>query len=164
MSELDWRLVEAESPPAGSQSRKPVHDLPIEDGQTLTLGDTSVRLYFTPGHTAGTVSAVIPLRDHGKPHVAAYWGGTAIPANIKLVDQYLASVARFRKLALAAGVDVLISNHPSNDLTLVRLPLMATRKPWQAHPFVLGRAGYQRSLDVLDSCVRAVKAELPAAP
>ena len=47
------------------------------DGQKLTLGDTTVTLYKTPGHTLGTLSTLIPVTDNGTPHVAASWGGTA---------------------------------------------------------------------------------------
>src|SRR6266404_5204801 len=46
------------------------------DGQRLTLGDTTLTLYLTPGHTLGTISTLIPVKDNGKPHLAAEWGGT----------------------------------------------------------------------------------------
>ena len=46
------------------------------DGMKLTLGDTTLTLYLTPGHTLGTISTLIPVKDGGRPHVAALWGGT----------------------------------------------------------------------------------------
>ncbi len=46
------------------------------DGQQLTLGATTLTLYLTPGHTLGTISTLIPVRDRGKPHLVAEWGGT----------------------------------------------------------------------------------------
>ena len=46
------------------------------DGQRLTLGDTTLTLYLTPGHTPGTISTLIPVKDRGMPHVVAEWGGT----------------------------------------------------------------------------------------
>src|SRR5712675_46945 len=46
------------------------------DGQQLTLGDTSVTLVLTPGHTPGTVSMLFSVKDGGKPTVVAYSGGT----------------------------------------------------------------------------------------
>ena len=33
-------------------------------------------LYLTPGHTLGTISTLIPVKDGGTPHLAAEWGGT----------------------------------------------------------------------------------------
>ena len=35
---------------------KPKRDIVAADGQKVTLGDTSVTLVLTPGHTPGTVS------------------------------------------------------------------------------------------------------------
>ena len=71
MSAADWDLVERDNP-----RWKPARDLVITDGQKLTLGDTALTMYLTPGHTNGTVSTLIPLTDHGEKHVAALWGGT----------------------------------------------------------------------------------------
>ena len=45
----------------------------VTDGQKLTLGDTTLTLYITPGHTPATISTVIPVTDHGKPHMLAFW-------------------------------------------------------------------------------------------
>ena len=55
----------------------------VTDGQKITLGDVTVTLHITPGHTPGTLSMIIePLTnkksvasDDGR-HVAAIWGGT----------------------------------------------------------------------------------------
>ena len=46
------------------------------DGQKLTLGDTTLTMYITPGHTLGTISTLIPVKDNGTPHLVAEWGGT----------------------------------------------------------------------------------------
>ena len=48
----------------------------VTDGEKLTLGGETLTLYITPGHTPGTVSVLIPVKDRGQPHVAALWGGT----------------------------------------------------------------------------------------
>src|SRR5262245_44747162 len=67
----DWDLLDR------SNGTKPKRDLVATDGQKLTLGDTTVTIYKTPGHTLGTLSTLIPVKDNGTPHVAAAWGGTA---------------------------------------------------------------------------------------
>src|SRR4030095_8267721 len=67
----DWDLLDR------SNGTKPKRDLVATDGQKLTLGDTTVTIYKTPVHTRGTLSTLIPVKDHGTPHVAAAWGGTA---------------------------------------------------------------------------------------
>ena len=55
----------------------PKRDIVATDGQKLTLGDTTLTLYLTPGHTPGTISTLVPVKDGGRPHLAAAWGGTA---------------------------------------------------------------------------------------
>src|SRR5580700_7154432 len=46
---------------------KPKRDIVATDGQKVTLGDASVTLVLTPGHTAGTVSMLFQVRDNGVP-------------------------------------------------------------------------------------------------
>ena len=47
---------------------KPTRDIEGVDGQKVTLGDTTITLYLTPGHTAGTLSMLIPVKDGGRTH------------------------------------------------------------------------------------------------
>ena len=41
------------------------------DEMQQRLGETTVTLYLTPGHTAGTVSTMIEVRDGGRSHLIA---------------------------------------------------------------------------------------------
>src|ERR1700674_2147653 len=72
LSEVDWDFVEN----GPRVTVKPKRDMVATDGQKLTLGDTTLTLYLTPGHTLGTISTLIPVKDGGQPHLAALWGGT----------------------------------------------------------------------------------------
>ena len=112
------------------------------DGQKLTLGDTTLTMYITPGHTLGTISTLIPVKDHGTPHVAAHWGGTAFNwmANRAAYitperpdefwfETYSASARRFKDIAAKAGADVLISNHTNFDGSKTKLPALAPASP-----------------------------------
>ena len=112
MSAADWDLVERDNP-----RWKPARDLVITDGQKLTLGNTTLTMYLTPGHTNGTVSTLIPLTDHGEKHVAALWGGTLFnfAPDAARFKAYADSASRMRTLAASAGADVLLSNHTDYD-------------------------------------------------
>src|SRR5262245_53167606 len=66
----DWDLLDR------STGSKPHRDMVATDGQKLTLGETTMTIYATPGHTLGTLSTVFPVTDHGEKHVVASWGGT----------------------------------------------------------------------------------------
>jgi metallo-beta-lactamase class B len=138
------------------------------DGQKLTLGDTTLTLYNTPGHTMGTLSTLIPVTDHGAPHVAASWGGTAFNwvANRTAYitpdrpdrfwfQTYSESARRFKEIAAKAGADVLISNHTIFDGSKSKLPALERRKAGEPHPYVIGPDGVQRYLTVVDECAQA---------
>jgi metallo-beta-lactamase class B len=164
ISEADWDLLGR----SGGTWRKPKRDLVATDGQKLTLGDTTLTLHITPGHTLGTISTLIPVRDGGKPHTAAYWGGTAFnwvtnragyitperPDRFWF-DNYIASAQRFRQLASTAGADVLLSNHTAFDGSTTKLPAMAKRRPGEPHPYVIGNAAVGRYLTVAEECAKA---------
>lgn len=152
LAAADWDLLEAQNP-----SWKPRRDMVVTDGEKLTLGDTTLTLYLTPGHTLGTVSTLIPVRDGGVPHVAALWGGTLFNfgPDVDRLQSYADSAARFRDLAGAAGADVLLSNHTDYDGSKQKLPALATRAPGQPHPYVVGRESVANYLTVAEQCALA---------
>jgi len=163
----DWDLLDR------STGTKPKRDVVATDGQALTLGDTTITIYKTPGHTLGTVSTLFPVKDHGTPHVATSWGGTAFnwmnnPAPYITPDRpapfwfetYSASARRFKDLAAKAGADVLISNHTIFDGSKTKIPALQRRKPGDPNPYVIGKEGVQRYLTVVDECAQAGLARL----
>jgi metallo-beta-lactamase class B len=162
LTAADWDLLDT------STQTKPRRDMVATDGQKLTLGDTTVTLYNTPGHTLGTISTVFPVTDHGAPHVAATWGGTAFNwmANRAAYitadrpdrfwfETYSASARRFKQIAAKAGADVLVSNHTIFDGSKTKLPALEQRKPGDPHPYVIGVDAVQRYLTVVDECAQA---------
>ena len=56
MSGADWDVVAQDNSPA---EFKPRQDMIVTDGQAIALGDVTVTLYITPGHTPGTLSMII---------------------------------------------------------------------------------------------------------
>jgi metallo-beta-lactamase class B len=164
LSAADWDLLDRDT----GAWPKPKRDLVASDGQKLTLGDTTLTLYLTPGHTLGTISTLIPVKDGGTPHIAAEWGGTAFNwiqnragyITAERPDQfwfktYSASAERFRDIAAAAGADVLISNHTIFDGSKQKLPAVQRRKFGDPNPYVIGKDSVQRYLTVADECAKA---------
>ena len=153
----DWDLLDASNP-----SWKPRRDIEVVDGQELTLGDTTLELYLTPGHTDGTVSTLIPVRDGDQAHVAALWGGTLFnfgPDADRFTD-YAESAERFRAIAADAGADVLLSNHTDYDGSKQKMPALAERTPGAPHPYVVGTDSVERYLTVANECAQAALATL----
>lgn len=168
LSAADWELLDK------STGTRPRRDVVATDGMALTLGDTTLRLYVTPGHTLGTLSTVIPLADHGTPHVAVTWGGTAFNW-LKNRDgyitkerpdafwfrHYIASADRFAGVAARAHADVLLSNHTVFDGSKAKLALLRTRAGEQPNPYVVGPAAVRDYLTVASECAQAGLARLP---
>ena len=149
MSSADWNVIDRLS------GTKPARDRVATDGQALTLGDTTVTLYVTPGHTPGTLSAIVPVRENGRSHVVALWGGTGLNADRESLEAYVGSARRFAGIAQKAGADVILSNHTDWDGSKVHLPQLAMRAPGGPNPYVVGGAAVQRYLQVAEACATA---------
>jgi metallo-beta-lactamase class B len=158
LSAADWDLLARNT----GAWPKPKHDMVATDGQKLTLGDTTLTLYLTPGHTPGTISTLIPVQDHGTPHLVAEWGGTGFNFTTSpdkpqkfWFETYIASAERFRDVVAKAGADALIANHTNLDGSKTKLPALAARKPGDPNPYVIGANGVRRYLTVADECAKA---------
>ena len=159
LSAADWDMLEKNT----RDPSKPKRDMVVTDGQVLTLGDQKLTFYITPGHTMGTVSTIVPVFDRGARHVAAAWGGTAFnfPHSKERFQIYIDSARRFSDIAVKAGADVLIANHTIFDGSKSKLPAMATRKPGEPHPYVIGTDSVRRYLKVAEECAIAGMMRLP---
>ena len=122
---------------------RPKLDMGLDDQQDIVLGDTSVHVVLTPGHTPGCVSLIVPVSDHGAVHYAAIWGGTGTPANLEMNYLYLSAVDYFAQFTRAYKVDVEMSAHGWVDDTFARLEQLKTRRAAQPHPFVIGQEKYR---------------------
>ena len=164
MSADDWDLL-ATDPGSWPKARK---DIVATDGYKLTLGDTTLVLHLTPGHTLGTISTIIPVEDGNRTHTAVLWGGTNFnwrtgPARYITssrppqfwYNHYANSARKLRDIATKANADVLLSNHPQYDGTTAKLPALAKRSAGQPHPYVVGNASVSRFLTVAEECAKA---------
>jgi metallo-beta-lactamase class B len=155
MGAADWDLVQK-----NPRDPAPRRDIAAADEQKITLGDTTVTLYSTPGHTAGTFSLIIPVKDGGRQHLIATWGGTAVglssPAGA--VKNYVDSAVRYRALLAKLGVEGIISNHTDYDGTIAKIQALAARRPGERHPFLAGADSVRRYLTVAEEVGKATLA------
>jgi metallo-beta-lactamase class B len=152
----DWDAAEQQKDRPGGTPRR---DLVGTDGMTLSVGDTSVQIITTPGHTPGTLSYLFQIQDNGRPLKVAYVGGTAIPfdGTPEYYDTYLASARKMAKAAHDFGATVLISNHTEFDNGYYKAHTAADRKPGETNPFDVGRDAVDRYFTVIEDCAMAAK-------
>ena len=99
-------------------------DILVDDGYTLTLGNTTFRAMATPGHTPGAMSWFFEIREGGECYKAALHGGMGINTLSRefldkyrlpytLRDDFLRSMMRLSK----ESVDVFLGNHMQHNHT-----------------------------------------------
>lgn len=168
MSEIDWQ--ELEKPVLQFDNvlfgRPPKRDMAVGDGHKLQLGDTTVELYVTPGHTPGTITTVFTAKDGSQSHRAILWGGTAFNFG-KVAPQmrsYVSSADRMAELTSREKVDVIMSNHVRYDAGLERMAKLASRQQSDAHPYVIGSENVARAIKVIGECARGFLTSFDSEP
>lgn len=151
MSKLDWDLIERPNPnqsAAQAARPRPKRDIEIQDGGKVTLGDTTITLMVTPGHTVGSMAYLIPLRHQGKPYTALMLSG----ANITPDRASLTAFNKALDAAKAAGAQSLFNGHPGlfgNELGWMD----ALRKnPTGPSDFVYTRDQFGKFIDIMKEC------------
>lgn len=142
--EEDWQLIEAagKNPGRGGNPppRAPKRDMVIKEGDTVTLGKTSLKVYKLPGHTAGSPSFEFTVYDGGKPHKAFVFGGPGPRNGVQGGEQFLASMNRIaaeqQDVEVAVNVHSWLTSYPyPNGALFERAQKLAQRKPGEPHPF-----------------------------
>jgi metallo-beta-lactamase class B len=158
--EEDWQLIEA-AMVAPSRPNRPLgvlfsRDMVIADGDTLTLGDTSLEVYKLPGHTPGSPSFKFTVYDDGTPYDAFLFGGPGQRNGVEGGTQFLNSLRRLK--TELADIDVPVHVHSylrtypydSGGTVFEPAAKLAERKPGDPHPFV-DNAQWRRWLDTAEA-------------
>ena len=157
----DWDLVAKY--PNRYKTMAPKRDIVATDGMKITLGDTTVTIWLTPGHTPGTLSYTFPVLDRGRPVNVAYSGGTAFnfvnntpDPGIKNFQTYIDSQRHIAARAASTGATVLLSNHSEFDNAVNKNRMLAGRGNGP-HPYEIGADWVQRYFQVMQGCARAAQ-------
>ena len=160
----DWDLVAKY--PNRYKTMAPKRDVVAAEGMKITLGDTAVTIWLTPGHTPGTLSYTFTVFDRGKPVNVAYSGGTAFnfvnntpDPGIKNFQTYIESQKHMAAKAASTGATVLLSNHSEFDNAFNKNRMLAGRGNGP-HPYEIGTDWVQRYFQVMQGCARAAQLRL----
>ncbi len=164
MGGADWDLVEKY--PNRYKTMSPKRDIVATDGMKVTLGDTTVTTWLTPGHTPGTLSYTFTVLDRGKPLNVAYSGGTAFnfanntpDPGIKNFQTYIDSQRHIAAQAASTRATVILSNHSEFDNAVNKNRMLAGRGNGP-HPYEVGADMVQRYFQVMQGCARAAQLRL----
>jgi len=133
LGDADWdALAQAPNP---NNERLPRRDIAVKDGDTISLGSTTITLHVLGGHTPATLGVDFTVYDGGKPYRAFMFGGAAPGPGRQAAEQFLASVKRIEQMQ--DGVQVRVVTHAWMDPEFWdRVDRLAGRKPGDPHPFV----------------------------
>ena len=157
MGAADWEstLQRGAAAPGGVPKR----DIAVSaEGLELKLGETTVKIVATPGHTPGTLSLLFPVKDKGRALVVAYSGGTAFnfPRSAENFAVYRDSQQRMGDAARIAGATVLMSNHTEFDRAYDRVRIaQLPRAAGEKHPYESDVTTVQRYFEMLRDCAEA---------
>jgi metallo-beta-lactamase class B len=148
MAAADWQMT-GQAP-----------DMVIADGQSVTLGDTTITFYITPGHTPGVLSMAFDVHDGDQTYDAFMFGGMGL--NFSGVDRTLMYLDSVDRVQTMQGIDVNITNHEGAGQIFARADRLAARRPGDPHPFV-DPEGFYAWLDTLEENAQAKLVEERAA-
>ena len=148
-TEADWKMIDdfARAQPVATTSvfnravERDERDLVLKDGDTVTLGKTSLKIYVTPGHTPGCASFEFTVYDKGKPYKAFMFGGPEPRDGVEGGKKFLASVNRVAQMEPDVQVGLLIHSWLANSTypnggTFERAAKLALRRGNEPNPFV----------------------------
>jgi metallo-beta-lactamase class B len=149
MAAEDWNIYE--TPQAAHPYPTIPRDLVFKEGDVLTLGNTSIHLHVTPGHTPGCLSMEYTVYDHGKAYEALTLGGTGFNFPAEWTKPYIDSMRRMRAVP---NIQVLLPDHPQINDVLELGDQLKSRRPGDPNPFVQSR---QAVLDWFDTVIKAAE-------
>jgi metallo-beta-lactamase class B len=147
--------------PAGKEH--PIDRL-VDDGDTVTLGGTTLTAHLMPGHTRGCLAWTTDLKENGKTY-HAFIECSLNGQYLQSLDNYPGMVDDFRatyKKALTFPVDLWLSSHASFYNMAAKYEKLKTRGAGDPNPFV-DPEGYKAHVAEYEKSFEAALARPPAA-
>lgn len=121
-------------------------DRVIGEGDTVTLGGTTLTARLTPGHTKGATSWTVTVKDNGKPLRVLFFGSTSVAGNVLVGNKTHPAIVQDYRLSFermaTEPVDIFLPNHPFfTDLDAKSAQQTTIRDPkLKAQPFIDAKA------------------------
>lgn len=123
-------------------------DRVIHDGDSVTLGGTTLVAHLTPGHTKGCTTWTARIEDGGKSYDVVIIGSMGVNPGVKLVNnadypQIADDFARTFKVMRSLHCDVPLASHPGMYRMEEKYAAMGKGK----NPFI-DPEGYQKEIGI----------------
>jgi metallo-beta-lactamase class B len=131
----------------------------VEDGDTVTLGGTTLTAHLMPGHTRGCLAWTTDLKENGKTY-HAFIECSLNGQFLQSLDNYPGIVEDFRatyKKARTFPVDLWVSSHASFYGLAAKYEKLQKRGPGDPNPFV-DPEGYKAHVDEYEKSFEAALA------
>jgi metallo-beta-lactamase class B len=139
----------------------------LDDGDEVTLGDTTLVAHRTAGHTQGCTSWALEVEERGETYLALIVGSFGVnpgyilvdnPDYPEIADDYRATFAKARSLP----VDVFLGSHGFWYDMARKLERAMSRGEDDPNPFI-DRAGYLAHIDMQEQRFEEMLREQQAA-
>jgi len=157
MAAEDWDLIERMSERQRRNRPLPRRDIDVKHGQQLTLGDTTVTMALTPGHTPGSLALFFPVKRQGRQHTAMMLSITAADrAALAAMERAVNDFGKKQKAALR------LASH----LQLEHIEWLERLRndPNGPNPYLHSEARFDRYMDIMLECAEARVAALEQTP
>jgi metallo-beta-lactamase class B len=148
MGAADWELIAGQGRGRGNRPL-PRRDIDVtRNGQQLTLGDTTVTMALTPGHTPGSIALFFPVKDRGRQHTATILSlTTPDPEDLVALERAVNDYAKPQKTALR------LASHLQTEhvawLETIR------KNPSGPNPYLYSVERFDRYMNIMVECARA---------
>jgi metallo-beta-lactamase class B len=153
-------VVMAEDVPALAHMRPGGKPHPIDrvivDGDTVSLGGTTLTAHLTAGHTHGCTSWTTTVTDNGQPYNVVF--GCSLRAGNFISPEVAAEFTKSFPVVHALPCDVPLGDHGSEFDLLGKYPKI---KPGAPNPFI-DKPGCTREADMEEAMFHAIMAEQAA--
>jgi metallo-beta-lactamase class B len=131
----------------------------LHDGDTVTLGGTTLTAHLTPGHTRGCTTWTMKAQEGGRSYDVVIIGSAGTNPGFQLVNNpqipnQAAEYEQAFKVLRSLPCDVPLGSHPSMYNLDQKLPKIG-KGP---NPFI-DPQGYKTEIDIAEAMFRAVLAE-----
>lgn len=137
MSKVGWNYLRTWPVQAGYDAPRPDSiDFYLKDEQIIQLGNKTIKIFHTPGHSPGCVSFVIPVTDRGEKHVIGIMGGSGAPHTLPETLVYWSSVEYFKHVCSEEACDVGLGVHAGRSKD--DFDALQSLGPGEPNPLVIG--------------------------